>query len=58
MLEGLNGPALGRPCIPLTALLVTPPNTRHSTRVTTMPRDCGGLTVHPVIRGTTGAQLG
>lgn len=40
------------------ALLVTPPDTRMSTRVTVTLPWCGGLSVRPVVPGTTGIPTG
>lgn len=41
-------------CPTYAALLVTPPNTTASKKVGVSLPGCGGLTVHPVVRGTSG----
>lgn len=41
-------------CPTYAALLVTPPNTTKSVRVAVSLPGCGGLKVHPVVRGKTG----
>jgi hypothetical protein len=54
LVEGLNGANVGQSCPKLSGLLVTPPDTSHSTRVPEAPGDCGGLQVHPVVFGNSG----
>ena len=54
MVEGLNGAVNSQSCPRLSGLLVTPPDTSHSTRVPDAPGDCGGLQVHPVVFGDSG----
>jgi len=54
LVEGLNGANVGQSCPKLSGLLVTPPDTSHSTRVPEAPGDCGGLQVHPVVFGDSG----
>jgi hypothetical protein len=41
-------------CPALAGMLVTPPNTATSVRISQAPPDCGGLIVTPVVPGTTG----
>jgi hypothetical protein len=43
-------------CTTYAGLLVTPPGTRASTRLTAQLPGCSGLQVHPVVPGTTGDQ--
>jgi len=57
MVEGTDNPAgSATSCPKLAGLLVTPPNTRSSTRLNGAPGDCSGLAVHPVVPGTSGAE--
>jgi hypothetical protein len=51
LIEGDNGG--GDECLRDRGLLVTPPNTTHSTRIQFMAYACG-LTVHPTVAGTSG----
>ena len=57
ILEGGDNPAPGVTCPRLSAILVTAPNTGRSVRLAKMPGDCGGMQVHPVIRGTSGVTV-
>ncbi|MEW1959677.1 DUF4232 domain-containing protein [Kineococcus sp. NPDC059986] len=45
-------------CVQPVGLFVTPPDTRTSTEVRgEVPPLCGGLTVHPVVAGSSGGHL-
>lgn len=56
IVEGSDTPASPSrgSCPPVTSILVTPPNTRTSVRLTATPPGCSTLQVHPVVPGTTG----
>lgn len=53
--QGTSAPEDGATSCPtLHGMLVTPPNTTRSTRVSAAPPDCSGLIVTPVVRGSSG----
>lgn len=59
MVEGTDNPVGGSTTCPaLSGLLATAPNTRPSVHLPAAPGDCSGLSVHPVVAGTTGSQQG
>lgn len=59
LLEGTDNPVgTATSCPSYPALLVTPPNTTTSTRLAMSMPGCSGLSVHPVVAGTSGTEPG
>jgi Protein of unknown function (DUF4232) len=56
LVEGTDNPIGSMPCVQLSGLLVTAPNTTRSVELPSAPSDCDGLEVHPVVPGTSGTQ--
>jgi hypothetical protein len=54
LVEGTDNQVGTRPCIQLSGLLVTPPNTTRSDDLPGVHFECAGLEVHPVVPGTSG----
>jgi hypothetical protein len=59
MVEGTDVPQGSAPaCTTYSALLVTPPTSKKSKRITARMPGCSPLQVHPVLQGTTGSTTG
>lgn len=57
LLEGSDNPVgTATLCSSYAALLVTPPNTTTSTRLSMSMPGCSGLFIHPLVPGTSGTQ--
>jgi hypothetical protein len=56
LVEGLDDQVGSMPCVQLSGLLVTAPNTTRSVEFPSAPSDCDGLEVHPVVPGTSGTE--
>lgn len=59
LLEGTDNPVgTATSCSSYPSLLVTPPNTTTSTRLDMSMPGCSGLSIHPVVAGTSGREPG
>jgi len=56
IVEGVDNSVGSMPCVQLSGLLVTAPNTTRSVDLPSDSHECDGLVVHPVVAGTSGQQ--
>jgi len=54
LVEGVDNQVGSIPCVRLSGLLVTAPNTTRSVDLPSTSPECDGLVVHPVVPGTSG----
>jgi hypothetical protein len=56
LVEGIDNQVGSMPCVQLSGLLVTAPDTTRSVDLPSGSHECDGLEVHPVVPGTGGTE--